>query len=297
MDYSRHSAYSAPREYAALLAELPADLPTLGSAVRNLIVHYRGSGIDFPPDRLAEIDSRWLDRLLAHDQRRFPGSLLTPERAPENRIAGCCRDYTLLTVAALRQHGIPARSRIGFADYLDPSFHFDHVVTQWWDGDRWRAADTQLDPSWGLPVDPLDVPLGPGGLVPAAQLWTAYRRGDLDPSSYGVHPDVPVGGAWFIRNYVLHEAAHRYGDELLLWDMYGTMSMDLDGDLSLIDEVAALLIAADDGDEAADRKLEQWYAADDRLHPGRTVQSHSPRGPVSTVDLTLRLLHGQRPVK
>ncbi|MEV6595447.1 transglutaminase domain-containing protein [Actinoplanes sp. NPDC051346] len=288
MDYTRQTAYSDPRGYAGLLAGLPADLPALGAAVRNLIVHYRGSGIDFPPERLEEIESRWLDRILAHDQRRFPGSLLTPHRAPEDRVVGCCRDYTLLTVAALRLHGVPARSRIGFADYLDEEFHFDHVVTEWWDGGRWRAADTQLDPAGGLSVDTLDVPLREGGLVPASRVWTAYRRGDLDPHRYGVHPDSPIRGAWFIRNYVLHEAAHRYGDELLLWDLYGAMSEELDGDLGLIDEVAGLLIAADSGDEAADRKLARWYADDARLHPGPTVESFSPRGLVTEIDLLER---------
>ncbi|GGQ56840.1 transglutaminase domain-containing protein [Couchioplanes azureus] len=286
MDYTRQSAYSDPGEHAGLLAELPADVPALGAAVRNLIVHYRGSGIDFPPERLKEIDSRWADRMLAHDQRRFPGSLLTPHRAPEDRVVGCCRDFTLLTVAALRLHGVPARSRVGFADYLDAEFRFDHVVTEWWEGSRWRAADTQLDPAWGLRVDPLDVPLGAGGLMPASRVWTAYRRGDLDPGRYGVHPDSPIGGAWFIRNYVLHEAAHRYGDELLLWDLYGAMSQELDGDLGLIDEVARLLVAADSGDDAADRELARWYAADPRLHPGTTVESFSPRGVVGRVALT-----------
>jgi len=32
------------------------------------------------------------------------------------------------TVAALRQQGIPARSRIGFVNYFAPDFHHDHVI-------------------------------------------------------------------------------------------------------------------------------------------------------------------------
>lgn len=279
MDYTRQTAYSNPREFAGLLAELPADVPSLGAAVRNLLVHYRASGLEFPPERLEEIDSRWADRLLAHDQRRFPGSLLSPDRAPEERIVGCCRDFTLLTVAALRAHGVPARSRVGFAGYFEEGYHYDHVITEWWDGDRWRAADTQ--------VDRLDVALTPEGLEPASRVWARFRRGELDPRTYGVAPGSPLGGGWFIRNYVLYEAAHRYGDELLLWDIFGVMSRDLDGDLGLIDAVAGLLIAADSGDEAADRKLARWYADDDRLHPGPVIQSLSPRGPVTRVRLSV----------
>ncbi|BCJ54948.1 hypothetical protein Asp14428_64230 [Actinoplanes sp. NBRC 14428] len=286
-DHRRQTAYSDPRAYAQLVSALPATVPELGAVVRNVLVHYRG-GLDFPPDRLEEIESRWVDRMIGHDQRRFPGVPLARERAPEERVVGCCRDFTLLTVAALRLHGVPARSRVGFADYLQPEFHVDHVITEWWDGSRWIAADTEFDPAAGLPVDPLDVPLADGGLVPASRVWQAFRRGELDPSTYGVGPGVPIGGGWFIRDYVLHEVAHRYGDELLLWDRFGAMSHDLDGDLGLIDEVAALLVAADAGDEAAERRLAGWYATDDRLHPGPAIVSESPRGSVTKVDLAAR---------
>jgi hypothetical protein len=282
VDYIGQTEYSDPRAYAPLLAELPADLPSLGAAVRNLIVHYRGSGITFPDERLAEVESRWVDRILAHDQQRFPGSLLKP-RAIEDRVVGCCRDFTLLSVAALRLHGVPARSRVGFADYFNPDFHVDHVITEWWDGSRWRATDVEVDPAWGLPVDGLDVPLARGGLVPASRVWKAYRCGEIDVDTYGVGADVPLRGAWFVRNYVLNETAHRYGDELLLWDTFGAQSLELDGDLTLIDEVADLLIAADEGDAGADRTLEERYRADPRLHPGPRVTSYSPRGPVLQV--------------
>ncbi|GAA2543447.1 transglutaminase-like domain-containing protein [Winogradskya consettensis] len=277
MDYTRQTAYSDPREFTALLAELPSDVPSLAAAIRNLVVHYRASEIAFSDERLREIDSRWVDRLLAHDQERFPGSLLAP-RPEQDRIAGCCRDFTLLSVAALRVHGVPARSRVGFADYLEPGFHSDHVITEWWDGTRWHAVDVEFDPEWGMPVDPLDVPLGPGGLRPASQVWTAYRRGDIDVNKCGVGgAENPLRGAWFVRNYVLNEIAHRYGDELLLWDTFGVQSLELDGDLTLIDEVAALVTAADAGDASAEQRLEHRYRNDPRLHPGPTVTSYSPR--------------------
>lgn len=287
MDYTRQSPYSDPRAYAPLLAALPADLPELAAVIRNVLVHYRSAGIDFPDERLREIDNRWVDRILAHDQRRHPQPLAVP-RALEERVVGCCRDFTLLTVAALRAHGVPARSRVGFADYFHPDFHGDHVITEWHDGSRWIAADTELDPAGEWPFDPLDLPLGPGGLVPAARVWQRYRRGEINVDTYGVFPGDRYGGAWFVRNYVLLELAHRHGDEMLLWDGFGVMSERLDGDLGLIDEVAVLLQAADAGDEAAGSRLARWYADDDRLHPGDKVLCFSPRGVISEVDLKTR---------
>lgn len=286
-DYARQSPYSDPREHAGDLKALPADLPDLSAVVRNLLVHYRGSGIAFAPERLAEIDNRWVDRILDADRGRFDAPLSAP-RPEAERVAGCCRDYTLLTVAALRAHGVPARSRIGFAGYFEAGWHHDHVITECWDGRRWVFADTQLDPSGPWPFDTLDMPLGPGAFETAAQVWTGFRRGELDVSTYGVAPGLPIGGGWFVRNYVLLELAHRQRDELLLWDGWGAMGDDLDGDLDVIDEVAALLLAADAGEAAAEAKLESWYAKDPRLRPGDRVQCFSPRGLREVVDLRAR---------
>ena len=286
-DYAQQSPYSDPREYAGLFSGLRADVPRLAAVVRNLVVHYRASGIPFPSDRLAEIDNRWIDRLLAVDRSRFDTPLDVP-RPEADRVAGCCRDFTLLTVSVLRAQGVPARSRVGFAAYFEPGFHHDHVITEFWNGERWVFADTQLDPTGSWPFDPLDMPLGEGVFESAAQVWSAYRRGDIDVSRYGVGLSVPIGGDWFVRNYVLLELAHRQRDELLLWDSWGIMSGRLDGDLGLIDDVAALLLAADSGGQAAEQRLAEWYADDPRLHPGDRVLCFSPRGINAMVDLRAR---------
>ena len=276
LDYTRQTEFSDPRAHGRLFDPLPDDPGGIGEVIRNLVVHYRASGIDFPPDRLAEIDSRWADRLLDADRRRFDTPLAEP-RAPEQRVVGCCRDFTLLTVAALRHKGIPARSRIGFADYLDPSWHYDHVITEYRDGDRWVTMDSQVD-KW--------VPLAPGGFQTAAHVWTAYRRGEIDVNQFGVAPAVAdLRGAWFVRNYVIAELAHRLGHELLLWDLWGDMSLELDGDLALIDQVADLLLAADAGDAAAETKLAELYLSRTELRPGRRIRSASPTGAELTVDL------------
>lgn len=123
----------------------------------------------------------------------------------------------------------------------------------------------------------------------AAKVWTAYRAGKIDIDQYGVGPGVPIGGAWFVRNYVLIELAHRYRDELLLWDGWGAMTgPEMDGDLELVDELAAMLLGADAGDGSVERELARRYAADPRLRPGDQVQSHTPTGEVFAVNLRTR---------
>ncbi|GAA4970084.1 transglutaminase-like domain-containing protein [Actinoplanes utahensis] len=311
MDYTRQTRFSDPGRHLSRLTALPADVAALpaevaaiGAVVRNTVVHYRASGIDFPPRRLTEIDSRWVETML---DALPPGEPLGAPRPPEDRIVGCCRDFTLLTVAALRANGIPARSRVGFADYFHEGFHTDHVVVEYHDGTRWVATDAQLDPAAGFPVDVADVPLGPGGLRTAAQSWRAFRLGDDDPSTYGVDPALPIRGPLMIGQYVLTELAHRRGDELLLWDFWGEPARVLaglggrsveeawatlppweSGDVALLDEIAALLIDADAGDQAAERKLAERYSSDPRVRPGDVVTCHSPRGISYDVDLRER---------
>ncbi len=282
--YARQTPYSDPGEYAALLDDLPADLPGLTAVIRNVVVHYRAAGIEFEGERLAEINHRWLDRSLASDQRRH-GTPLAEPRAEKERVVGCCRDFTLWTVAALRHRGVPARSRLGFARYFSADWNYDHVVAEYWDGTRWVWVDAQIDPAGDWPFDHTDVPRG--RFATAADVWTQYRAGEIDIETYGVAPGAPAGG-WFARDQVIQEVAHRYGDELLLWDSWGDMSPELVDGLDLVDEAAALLIAADGGDEVAERELAERYATDPRLHPGRVVECPSPDGSAWRVDLVTR---------
>jgi hypothetical protein len=55
--------------------------------------------------------------------------------------------------------------------------------------------------------------------------------------------------------------------------------------IDVVDDIAALLVRADDGDIGAEQELLTRYREDDRLHPGRRVMSFSPTGTVYDVDL------------
>lgn len=287
--YAKQSPYSDPGQYGYLLDQLPSDLRELTAVVRNLVVHYRDPAVRLNLDRMAEIDLRWVDQRLVTDQLRF-GTPLAAPRPYQDRVAGCCRDFTLHTVTVLRHRGIPARSRVGFAGYFSPDWHFDHVVAEYWNGDRWVRVDAQLDPAGDWPFDTHDVG---SAFDTAAQVWTAYRRGELDAERYGVAPELPLKGHRFVRDEVVIELAHRQRDELLLWDLWGFMVSDLDGERDpeldgLVDEIAALLLSADAGDDAAEAELASRYASDPRLHPGERVRCFSPTGNHSWVDLTRR---------
>ncbi|MEU4195782.1 transglutaminase-like domain-containing protein [Kribbella sp. NPDC026611] len=280
MDYAVQTVYSSPGSYGSLFDALPDDVAQIAVVVRNLLIHYRGGGITFTGERLAEIDNRWVSTILGVDQKRNGTALAVP-REPADRVVGCCRDYTLLFVSALRHKGIPARSRVGFAVYFGEGFNYDHVVAEYWNGDRWVMIDAQLDPiDDPRPFDVSDMPEGP--FRSAAEVWLGIRAGELDASTYGVDPGLPhLTGEWLVRNYVHLQLAHLNGDELLLWDNWGSMTGPgpvTEPDALLADEVARLLVASDAGDTTATKEVNDLYQTNPALtFTGQTFVT-SPSG-------------------
>ncbi len=276
--WRRQSSYSDPGRHADRLRVLPDDVDALCAASRNAIAHYRAELPDLPIERHGEIDSRWLERILDLDLARHPEPLTEP-RETASKVAGCCRDHSLFLVGALRARGVPARTVVGFAGYFAPPFHHDHVVVEYFDGERWVRTDPELGRE-GFAFDVRDLPRGAGApFETAAQAWRGHRAGTLDADVYGVDPSLPFKGPDFIGDYVVFQVAHRYGDELLLWDDWGARPT-----LDELDELADLLERADAGDASAELSLYERYTSDVSLRPGSTITRHSPYGEPDATD-------------
>ncbi|TDW81688.1 transglutaminase superfamily protein [Kribbella pratensis] len=289
MDYAIQTRFSDPGVHAGLFDALPDDVSEIAAVVRNLLIHYRAGGIEFTGERLAEIDNRWVSAILATDQKRNGTALAVP-REPVDRVVGCCRDYTLLFVSMLRHKGIPARSRVGFGNYFTEGFSHDHVVAEYWNGDRWVMIDAEMDPADPrFTFDVADMPAGP--FLSAAEVWRGYRSGELNGDLFGAdpNPDAPLKlhGGWFIRTYVHYQLAHLNGDELLLWDNWGSMSDTLEGaDVELTDRIADLMVASDNGDDAATKEVNELYRTDPGLtYAGRAFVTSPAGGPFAWKDL------------
>ena len=291
-EYARQSRYSDPGRHAELFDDVPPTVESVSAMARNVVVHYQASGVDLPRQSQRDVDLRWIDAILSTDQERHHAPLGT-ERPVEARVQGCCRDHSLLAVAALRHHNVPARTRVGFASYLLESWHCDHVVVEVWDEGRWRRFDPEFaEPIPGLP-DPTDIAISPDApFLTAAQVWLGHRAGTLDVARCGAVEYAALQGEPFVHAKVICELAHRFGDELLLWDRWGAMDPhQFDApleDIDVVDEIATLLIRADGGDTSAERDLRARYRRDPRLHPGSFVHSISPTGERHYVDLETR---------
>lgn len=289
--YTAHSAFSDPGELADRYADLPTDVGELARVVRDLMIHrVEGGQFDVPiaEDRMRDdAETRYMDDILRLVVGRDDAPL-TRRRAFADRFVGICRDFTLLHVSLLRHAGVPARLRSGFADYFgSDGFHFDHVVTEYWDERRgWLLADTQIaDPAWySMPFDPMDVPRD--RFLVAGEAWRTIRAGKADPETFGLHlPDGPMVGSWFVAGNIRLDLAALNKVETLLWDIWG-VGADQDADMTaeireLYDEAAE--VTAGEVDFAAARAL---FTTHDGLRTPRTVLSLAPfNGPV---EVTLR---------
>ncbi len=237
----------------ATLAGLPSTLPDLIVAIQGLLIHEPGSA------QSATGHLRTTHQILGHLLAADPRPLIEP-RPPAQRLAGCCRHFTLLAVAALRAHGIPARARCGFARYFVPGLHGDHWVVECWNAatSRWVLADAQLSPescqALGVTFEPDDVPRDQ--FVVAGEAWIRCREGKLDPSRCGLEGQ-GQSGWWWIAGNLVRDVAALAKMELLPWDMWGAMpgpdELINDTVAKDLDQLAA--IAADPDTAAESRAL------------------------------------------
>jgi hypothetical protein len=292
--YATHSTCSDPGALAPLYSGLPSDRAQLLTVARHLIIH-RLEGEHFhyaiPRERLHDdAETRYVDDILRIITERNDAPLAL-RREFADRFVGVCRDFALLYCSFLRQAGIPARLRSGFAGYWGADgFHFDHVVTEYWDDERgWLLADPQLpDPSitdrYEVDFDPMDVPRD--RFLVAGSAWRAIRAGEADPKTFGLLlPDGPLVGERFVAGNMRLDLAALNKVETLLWDVWG---MEADGDGEMTDAIRELYdhvaeVAGDDVPFGAARTL---FTENDELRTPATVLSLAPfNGPAK---VTLR---------
>jgi len=234
---------TSPGKHASLFESLPADPAGVARVVQGLLIHefWVGEyGVTLAEQDRDRVNLRRvedvLDAIVSLDDRPLEQS-----RQPAQRIATNCRGFTVMAVAMLRSKGVPARARCGFGAYFTPGFFEDHWVAEYWDGDRWRLLDAQIDElqrgRLAIDFDLTDVPRD--RFVVAGDAWSQVRAGQADPAKYGLS-GIGEAGAWWIAGNLMRDAAALDGIELLPWDVWGAMPSPEDTiDEALFDELAA----------------------------------------------------------
>ncbi|HUK07278.1 MAG TPA: transglutaminase-like domain-containing protein [Stellaceae bacterium] len=222
--YARHTLWSDPGAFRAALNELPAEPDAIADALEQFVMHPTAAvalGCDIPMGAEADKNLRSAERLIEAAINRGGGPL-TQARAANHYLFGTCRDFALLAAAILREHGVPARLRVGYASYFEPGRWEDHWVCEYRTGKQWALLDAELGPRararFGIDFDLAHVPRD--RWRSAASVWHAIKSGLIEANSCGVSI-AGIAGDWFVAAAILRDAAALAGIEALPWDYWG----------------------------------------------------------------------------
>lgn len=256
--YRTHSAFSNPGCYDYLFDHFSADaLPEIKQAIQGLLFHFLDGAYycsyQMPSSRLAEIELRYMEKIL-HQIKRLDHHALMMPRKLQNKLFASCREYALLACSILRHHGIPARLRIAFNTYVRPHIFHDQVILEYWHSadSAWRAVDMRMNAAHlkrlGIHINIDYFNLAPEHYISAATAWQAIRQNPDCAQRFGDdHHNV---GLWYVRDRLLQELAALNKVEMLIWDCWGMMHVPEQEisteELSLLDSIAKMLSHPDD---------------------------------------------------
>jgi excinuclease ABC subunit A len=311
-NYTSHSPFTDPGEYADLYRDLPDDLPDLIAVLQGVLIHklvvdfYQ---VQLSPVQRAEQRLRSMQQRLQRLVELNYTSLLQP-LPPQERQVGVCRDFAVFLVSLLRHKGIPARMRVGFAAYLDPSgtYRYDHWITEYWDAahEHWRLVDPQIDDiqRQHLKITANTLNLKPGkDFYLAGQAWQLCRQGKDRSLLFRFN------GHWkgmpCIRGNLMHDFRALNKVELTPFDVWDSLSTRAETQLSIedkatLDQVAELTLAPDERlaeIEALHASLPGTQEVESRLRLLGLYRSQAQGGPQRLQGSPLEQLatHGAHP--
>lgn len=247
--YRQHSLYRAPGKHADSPRRLPEDVDDIMNVIQRLVIYDAVAkdfyNCDLSEERTQDIHLRTLESILGRILE-FDDRPLTEERLVEKRIAGRCRNFVMLLIAALREKGIPARACCGFGAYFNPGEFEDHWVCEYWDAGNcnWKLADPQFDAIWQrnlhISHDIADVPRDQ--MLVAGDAWEMCRDRKADPSQFGIS-FAGMYGLWMVAGNLVRDIADLNRMEPQPWDVWGAMPRPdetLEGEqLAFFDKLAA----------------------------------------------------------
>lgn len=277
--YTSQGPLTDPRNEAELFDGLPYSVAEMRDVIQGLIIHVfwaQRYGLSVPDDRMRELQLRSVPEKLRR-LRELDDRPITQARPPPRRLLGNCRDFSVMLCSMLRQRGVAARARCGFATYFAPNHFEDHWLCEYLDASgRWVMVDSQLDALQRerLPIDfdPLDVPSD--RFLVGGKAWQMCRAGKADPDAFGIGD---LHGLWFVRGDLVRDIASLNKVELLPWDAWGLIISEdkqvTEADMKLLDKAAELSAAGDKFQE-----VRSLYLDNDALRVPPVIRSYRGSG-------------------
>ena len=223
--YRAHGPLSEPGRFRHVLAALPPELPALCRFIQGVVLHADWAAAYGVKDATLSRETLPVERRMALMEASGTTGL-----APEQRTSGTCRDFALMLCCLLRERGIAARVRCGFATYFTENPFEDHWVCEYRreSEDRWALADAQLDALMRdrlrTGFDTTDLPAG--SFLNAGEAWTTWREGKAGADAFG---DGAAKGAWFMRVNLMRDLLALNKQETSDWDAWRSIPADSKG--------------------------------------------------------------------
>lgn len=212
-------------------------------------------GLNFPEERIKSRRSRSVQEILDRIRSINSEPLIVP-REPRDRVVGICRNFAMFFCSVLREKGIPARCRCGFATYLSNGWFEDHWICEYWNEKQqsWIRVDPMMGEAQmkncGIKkeeTDPLNLP-GESFFCGAA-VWKLYRQGLVSGRLCGFFFEEGEYGEWYIRGNMLRDFFALNKIEYTYQERSKLMSRDYEPsgkDLIFLDKIADLTLKADE---------------------------------------------------
>ncbi len=278
--YRSHSPLTDPGSYAYLFQELPDEVPQLVDIIQGQLLHRLAApsyGVTLTRESRREGHLRTMKQRLEKLVSLDPSPLTIP-REPKERQVGMCRDFALFLTSLLRHKNLPARMRVGYADYLKPDsiYKIDHWITEYWQESsrKWVLIDS----------DALKFNIKPDkDFYLAGSAWKLAREGKVRPDIFR------YSGRWkgfpCIRGNLLHDFQSLNKLELGLFDFWDELQIKPEASLTIdekrtLDQIADLSLNPEENFEA----LRKLFTSMPRTR--RIMAKLSMLGIIDTVELT-----------
>lgn len=215
--YASQSIYSEPGPYREILMSGGDEPASIARWFGSFMQHPRGAESEergFTSEQAADLELRSVAEILAVAQERN----LLAGTARQIKVGGLCRDFAILAASRFRERAIPARLRVGFADYLVPEFWEDHWLCEWHDGRHWKRLDVEFAAAETVSFNASDVPSE--RFLTASEAWLRIKHEPDIASRFGVS-SLSLCGEWFVAGSLFREIAALRKLELKPWDYWG----------------------------------------------------------------------------
>jgi excinuclease ABC subunit A len=246
-----------PGSNVYLYEDLPSEIRSLVEIVQGQLLHRSAAkhyGVSLTRESRAEQRLRTMEQRLGKIIELDPSPLTIP-RSPKEKQVAVCRDFAVFLTSLLRHKEIPARMRVGFAEYLQPetAYKIDHWITEYWDDslERWVLVDPDVI-KFDLQFD--------RDFYVAGSAWRLAREGRTRSDNFR------FSGRWkgypCIRGNLLHDFQALNKLELGVFDYWDDLHIKADSSLTIndkstLDHIAALTIDPDPNFEAIRLRFEE----------------------------------------